>query len=196
MWETRVNVLADGKRKANWADPQVLLAVMADQWQPVFRETLGRTERGIVGELQEVRNLWAHKEPFSTNDTIRALDNVARLLTAISAAEADTVEEMRMDLVRLQIDEQRRGEMRTKSFQPTEGKPQGGLKPWREVVTPHADVASGRYTRSQPSFFAAPISPEASKICLWWRLIGCLALGAIPSLSFRRTSVVVRLTRC
>jgi len=49
MWETRVNVLVEGKRKANWADPQVLLAVMADQWQPVFRETLGKTERGIVG---------------------------------------------------------------------------------------------------------------------------------------------------
>ena len=32
MWETRVNVLVEGKRKANWADPQVLLAVMASMF--------------------------------------------------------------------------------------------------------------------------------------------------------------------
>jgi predicted AAA+ superfamily ATPase len=154
MWETRINILVDGRRRTNWADPHILLGVMAEHWQSVFRETLGKTERGIVGELQDVRNLWAHKEPFSTNDTIRALDNVARLLTAISAPEANAVEDMRMDLVRLQIDEQRRGEMRAKSFQPTEGKPQGGLKPWREVVTPHADVASGRYQQAE---FAADL---------------------------------------
>ena len=44
--------------------------------------------------------------------------------------------------------------MRKKSFQPTEGKPQGGLKPWREVVTPHPDVASGRYQQAE---FAADL---------------------------------------
>ena len=40
------------------------------------------------------------------------------------------------------------------SFTPTEGKPQGGLKPWREVVTPHPDVASGRYQQAE---FAADL---------------------------------------
>ena len=61
---------------------------------------------------------------------------------------------MRMDLMRVMFDEQRRSEMRKKSFQPTEGKPQGGLKPWREVVTPHPDVASGRYQQAE---FAADL---------------------------------------
>lgn len=61
---------------------------------------------------------------------------------------------MRMDLLRVQFDEQRRTEMRKKSAQPTEGKPQGGLKPWREVVTPHPDVASGRYQQAE---FAADL---------------------------------------
>ena len=59
------------------------------------------------------------------------------------------VDAMRMDLLRVQYDEQRRSEMRKKSFQPTEGKPQGGLKPWREVVTPHPDVASGKYQQAE-----------------------------------------------
>ena len=36
-----------------------------------------------------------------------------------------------------------------------EGTPQAGLKPWREVVTPHPDVASGRYTEAE---FAADLA--------------------------------------
>src|SRR5260370_2280602 len=61
---------------------------------------------------------------------------------------------MRMDLLRAQFDEQRRAEMRKASFQPTEGKPQVGLPPWREVVTPHPDVSSGRYQQAE---FAADL---------------------------------------
>ena len=78
-----------------------------------------------------------------------------RLLNAVSAGDkAAEVGQMRMDLMRVMFDEQRRQEMRKKSFQPTEGKPQGGLKPWREVVTPHPDVASGRYQQAE---FAADL---------------------------------------
>src|SRR6185312_17039749 len=36
----------------------------------------------------------------------------------------------------------------------TEGQPAAGLKPWREVVTPHPDVASGRYQQAE---FAADL---------------------------------------
>ncbi|MFV1968654.1 MAG: ATP-binding protein, partial [Pirellulaceae bacterium] len=79
---------------------------------------------------------------------------MGRLLSAVPAPEANEVEQMRTDLLRLQFDEQRRGEMRKSSFQPTEGKPQGGLKSWREVVTPHPDVASGRFQQAE---FAADL---------------------------------------
>jgi predicted AAA+ superfamily ATPase len=101
-----------------------------------------------------VRNKWAHNEAFSSNDAYRALDSVGRLLSATSAPQAAEVEQMRMDLLRVQFDEQRRAEMRKASFQPTEGKPQGGLLPWREVVTPHPDVSSGRYQQAE---FAADL---------------------------------------
>jgi hypothetical protein len=88
-----------------------------------------------VSELRDVRNHWAHNEQFSSNDAIRALDSMERLLAAVSASDATAeVGQMRMDLMRSIFDDQRRQEMRKKSFQPTEGKPQGGLKPWREVV--------------------------------------------------------------
>lgn len=132
-----------------------LLIIMWNQWDKVFSRTLGYTERSIVSELRETRNKWAHQNAFSTNDAQRALDSVERLLNAISATdEAKEVEKMRMDLLRIQFDEQRRNEMRKASFQPTEGKPYGGLRPWREVVTPHPDVATGRYQQAE---FAADL---------------------------------------
>jgi len=139
----------------NLDDPQVLLSVLWDQWNSVFKNTLGHAERSIVSELRDVRNRWAHNEQFGTNDSIRALDSMERLLNAVSAAEVGTeVAQMRMDLMRTMFDEQRRQEMRKKSVQPTEGKPHGALKAWREVVTPHPDVASGRYQQAE---FAADL---------------------------------------
>jgi hypothetical protein len=142
-------------KPANLNDPQILLGVMWDQWNSVFRDVLGPVERSMVSELREVRNQWAHHEQFSSNDAIRALDSIERLLNAVSAGDsAAAVGQMRMDVMRKLFDEQRRQEMRRKSFQPTEGKPQGGLKPWREVVTPHPDVASGRYQQAE---FAADL---------------------------------------
>lgn len=139
----------------NLDDPQILLGIMWDQWNSVFRDVLGPAERSLVSELRGIRNQWAHNEQFSSNDSIRALDSAERLLNAVSAGEAATeAGQMRMDLMRSMFDEQRRTEMRKRSFQPTEGKPQGGLKPWREVVTPHPDVASGRYQQAE---FAADL---------------------------------------
>jgi predicted AAA+ superfamily ATPase len=146
---------AKKSQAANLGDPQLLLSVMWDQWNGVFRDVLGPNERSLVSELRGVRNQWAHHEQFTSNDAIRALDSMERLLTAVSAAEAATeVGQMRMDVMRVVFDEQRRSEMRKKSAQPTEGKPQGGLKPWREVITPHPDVASGRYQQAE---FAADL---------------------------------------
>src|SRR5438132_13619423 len=109
----------------------------------------------MVSELRDVRDRWAQNEQYSSNDAVRALDSMERLLNAVSAAEAGTeVGQMRMDLMRTMFDDQRRQEMRKKSVQPTEGKPHGALKPWREVVTPHPDVASGRYQQAE---FAADL---------------------------------------
>ncbi len=135
-------------------DTQKLLVVVWNQWNQVFSRILGHTERSILSELRETRNQWAHQKPFSTNDAHRALDSIARLLSAVSAPQADKVEKMRQDLLRVQFEEKRRSEMRKASFQPTQSNPKGGLRPWREVVTPHPDVASGRYQQAE---FAADL---------------------------------------
>ena len=61
---------------------------------------------------------------------------------------------MKMELRRLVFDEQMRSEKRKSAGGAIESQATGGLKPWREVVTPHRDVASGRYQQAE---FAADL---------------------------------------
>ena len=138
---------------ADW-DAGVLLKVMWEAWNDVFRKTLGPAERSLVSELRDVRNKWAHQEAFSSDDADRALDSAARLLTAISASQADEIGKMKMELRRLIFDEQMRSEKRKSAGVAIESQATGTLAPWREVVSPHKDVASGRYQQAE---FAADL---------------------------------------
>lgn len=139
--------------KPQW-DAAAILVTMWNEWNNVFRKTLGHAERTLVSELREVRNKWAHQRPFSTDDAYRALDSAARLLTAVSASEASEVEKMKMELLRVRFDEQVRTEKRKSAGTSIETQTQAGLKPWREVVHPHKDVASGKYQQAE---FAADL---------------------------------------
>ncbi|MFZ1416467.1 MAG: Swt1 family HEPN domain-containing protein [Defluviicoccus sp.] len=156
--QTVADILTDsrlGKGKSEQTnDVAVLLVVMDRTWGDVFRRTLGKAERSLVNELMEVRRRWAHQEPFSTDDTYRALDSAARLLTAVSAPEANEIERMKTELLRLRFDEQVRWEKRKAAGTAIESAASTALKPWREVVNPHRDVASGRYQQAE---FAADL---------------------------------------
>jgi predicted AAA+ superfamily ATPase len=61
---------------------------------------------------------------------------------------------MKTELLRLRFDEQVRGEKRKSAGTAIESAAASNLKPWREVVTPHKDVASGRYQQAE---FAADL---------------------------------------
>ncbi|MEO8411712.1 MAG: Swt1 family HEPN domain-containing protein, partial [Propionivibrio sp.] len=93
-------------------DASALVKLMWETWNDVFRKTLGYSARTLVSEIRDWRNKWAHQETFSSDDTDRALDSVERLLTAVSAVQADDVRKMKMELRRLVADEQARGERR------------------------------------------------------------------------------------
>ena len=47
------------------------------------------------------------------------------------------------------FDEESRTERRRTAAKPTEGTPQAGLTPWREIIVPHADVAAGRFEQAE-----------------------------------------------
>ena len=145
--------LLANKSVTQW-DTAALLKLMWSAWNDVFRNTLGQSERTLVSELRDQRNKWAHQQTFSSDDTYRALDSAGRLLAAVSAPQADDVEKMKMELLRLRFDEQVRSEKRKSAGSAVESAVTGHLKPWREVVTPHKDVASGRYQQAE---FAADL---------------------------------------
>ncbi len=138
----------------NW-DAGRVLKVVWDQWNVVFRKTLGQAERSLISELRDVRNRWAHQQPFSSDDAYRALDSVARVLTAVSAPQSEELEAMRMELLRVRFDEQARTAKRKSTDTSVRVQTAAAqLTPWREVVTPHPDVASGRYQQAE---FAADL---------------------------------------
>ena len=135
-------------------DVAALLKLMWETWNDVFRNVLGRAERSLVNEIRDQRNKWAHQDSFSSDDADRTLDSIARLLTAVSAPQADEVNRMKMELRRLIFEEQARSERRRGAGTTIESQATGSLKPWREVVAPHRDVASGGYQQAE---FAADL---------------------------------------
>jgi predicted AAA+ superfamily ATPase len=146
--------LQGNKPIEDW-DAAALLKVMWEAWNDVFRKTLGPAERSLLSELRDHRNKWAHQQTFTSDDAYRALDSATRLLTAVSAGpQADELEKAKMELLRLRFDEQVRSEKRKTASVGIESAAAAPLKPWREVVTPHQDVARGTYQQAE---FAADL---------------------------------------
>ncbi|KDA53393.1 hypothetical protein EG19_06485 [Thermoanaerobaculum aquaticum] len=145
--------LLAGKPIREW-DAGALLRVMWEAWNEIFRPILGQAERSLVSELREWRNKWAHQEAFTGDDAYRALDSAERLLTAISAPQAADLARMKQELLRVRFDEQLRTERRKVGGSLVAAATTGALKPWREVIFPHPDVANGRYQQAE---FAADL---------------------------------------
>jgi hypothetical protein len=151
--ETQAHLFSGGG-EPEW-DAAALLAVMWNQWDGVFKKTLGRAERSLISELRDIRNKWAHQKPFSSDDAYRALDSAARLLSAVVAPpQVEELEKLKTDLLRVRFDEQVRSEKRRTAGTAIESQSDATLKPWREVVNPHKDVQSGNYNQAE---FAADL---------------------------------------
>jgi uncharacterized protein len=134
-------------------DPALHLKVMADHWDVVFRGELTRSDRNVVFELRDVRNKWAHNEAFTADDAYRALDSIERLLVAVDAVEAADVGRSKDELMRVQYEAEARKAAALQEVLVTT--PTAGLKPWRDVIAPHDDVARGRFALAE---FAADLS--------------------------------------
>lgn len=125
-----------------------------------FNDALSRGEQNLAGEMRDWRNRWAHDpKPFSSDDAYRALDTCERLLRAISAPiEADKVRRMRADAQRATYAEETRRDVKAA----TSAMPEladAELTPWREVLSPHPDIAAGDFARAE---FAADLHQVAS----------------------------------
>lgn len=66
-------------------DVSALLGTMIERWDRDFASRLPRSARAYVHELRDVRNRWAHEEPFDDDETRRAVDTARLLAKAIGA---------------------------------------------------------------------------------------------------------------
>ena len=140
-------------------DTHALLSLMWNQWNEVYHQKLGPTGRTYVSELRDVRNRWAHQQAFSTEDAYRALDTMTRLLEMVSAEEGEKTRRLAREVLRLRFEEEAKRELRRTAEAPVKTGAPAGLKPWRDVTTPHPDVASGRYLQAE---FVADLSAVVS----------------------------------
>jgi hypothetical protein len=138
-------------------DTQKLLQIMERCWNEAFRNVLDRSHRSLVVELIDVRNKLSHDGKFSYDDAERALDTMRRLLEAVSAGEsAEKIGKMRDAILRTKFQELARNEERRQSSKlDISVETAGGLLPWREVVEPHQDVATGDFQQAE---FAADLA--------------------------------------
>lgn len=152
----------DGK-KYDRMDPSLQLRMLTENipnqvksgWYP-FNGHLSKVQQSYASELRDVRNDWAHGGSFSDDDAYRALDTAERLLTGIKQpAAADGVRAIRLNLRRVTADKADK-----KTLQDAVVKTEStGLKPWREILPPHDDVATGNFHASE---FAADLYKVAT----------------------------------
>lgn len=160
-WQLEVLQRVQGLRpnsagEVGW-DQQGLLKTMMAFWKDAFATVLGHPERSYVSELLDVRNKLSHNETFTYDDAERALDSMRRLMEAISAGEvADQLGKMRDTILRTKFSELQRNEERRKTQRlEISVETVAGLLPWREVVEPHQDVATGEFQQAE---FAADLA--------------------------------------
>lgn len=160
-WQLEVVQRVQGLRpnstgNVGW-DQQGLLKTMMAFWKEAFATVLGFPERSYVSELLDVRNKLSHNETFTYDDAERALDTMRRLMESISAGEiAAEIGKMRDTILRTKFTELARNEERRKSQRlEISVETVAGLLPWREVVEPHDDVATGDFQQAE---FAADLA--------------------------------------
>ncbi|MFP5452403.1 MAG: Swt1 family HEPN domain-containing protein, partial [Thermoleophilia bacterium] len=150
-------------REQNRLDPQAQLRMLTENipahfrkgWYP-FSDALGRVGQGYARELREARNAWAHNASFTDDDAYRVLDTAERLLSTIQApGAADQVKAIRLGLRRITAGKDDRKALKSAAVAPGSA----GLRPWREVLAPHEDVATGNFHAAE---FAADLHKVAA----------------------------------
>jgi predicted AAA+ superfamily ATPase len=151
---SRLNLQSGRDGTTNWDTQALLKAIGHDYWNDVFRLSLQPVDRNYAIELKDARNKHAHDEAFSNDDAYRAIDTAQRLLEAAHArTQAEECGKLKRELSQTQLAETKNVD--AKNPLTIDMATKAGLKPWREVVTPHKDVASGRYMQAE---FAADLA--------------------------------------
>ncbi|MDH2444533.1 DUF499 domain-containing protein [Amnibacterium sp. CER49] len=119
-------------------------------WYP-FKGVVTREHEAYASLLRETRNQWAHNASFDDDSALRALDYARLLLTAVGrTSAAGKVDAIRLDLRRIATEKQDSRTLKTLTVVPGTS----GVAPWRQVLKPRDEVATGNF---QSSEFAADL---------------------------------------
>lgn len=144
---------AGGNWKAGYAcgnvesDPSALISVVFDNYQDVFKAEIGSKGRSLLDLVRAARNDHAHNAPFTLDAAYKALDRIEEFLVLIDAPQADQVGASKTELMRARVEAE--AKQATPKAETLFGEPAAGLKPWREVVQPHDDVARGKVSLAE-----------------------------------------------
>ncbi|WP_258066970.1 Swt1 family HEPN domain-containing protein [Rathayibacter sp. AY1C9] len=139
-------------------DPSVQLRMLTEGltgrvkkgWYP-FKGTVTREHEAYASLLRETRNQWAHNASFDDDAALRALDYARLLLASVGQVyAADKVDAIRLDLRRIATGKQDTRALKSSTVVPGAS----GLAPWRQVLKPRNEVATGSF---QSSEFAADL---------------------------------------
>jgi predicted AAA+ superfamily ATPase len=144
------------------------LQLIDRQWNEIFKKKLSNSHRSWANELIAVRNKWAHigQKDFSETETRRALDTMSFLVDQIDDGEKEQIDNLLRTAVYGSAEGSKKAVIRKRpiAVEPPKNAgimrevTQSGLKPWREIIDPHPDVATNQYKNAE---FAADLSQVA-----------------------------------
>lgn len=147
-WATAVGQVMG--KPMDGGDVQTHLVLLTQKYNELFKDRLPYAARTYANELRESRNDWAHLKAFSGDNTYRVLDTAERLLELVGAVdEAGQVRTLKLEHQRAEYEREAKKRAEVKVSVPG-----AGVKPWREVLAPHPDVASGQFNSAE---FAADL---------------------------------------
>lgn len=152
-----------------------LLQLINRNWASVFRGKLGDAARAYAQELYDTRNLWAHKGDGDVSRAAaeRAIETAALLLDGIDRKAAAAMRALKARGENLPPDAlsdphprplpivgegTRGGDAGSVGARHAVPNSPAGLRSWREVAVPRADVRTGRLSQGQ---FAADLAEVA-----------------------------------
>lgn len=132
------------------SDPRLLLLKINSEWG-AFKEALSPGDRARSQEIRDLANKHAHNfdpRAFADRETIRGLETMVLLLHAAGAVEqAEQVDGLYAERQQTAMNRAARRASKQEAALPAVAGM--GLKPWREVVTPHQDVRSGNFNAAE-----------------------------------------------
>lgn len=144
-------------REYSTSDPAFLLNVVIEAWRGVFERQLPRSTKNLLFTLRDKRNEWAHNRAIQPHDAQFVLSGILTVLEAIDARESDHVRRSLDELNRSLFEKERKEREKSGGDGGPSNvvdAPKAGLRPWRDVIAPHDDVATGRFAVAE---FAADL---------------------------------------